>query len=185
MDEFHRALVADSRRSGNVVDRVAAQRHHVDDFRRRHPEKLLHLRGVADQIVFGRVEHADVVVHQLQHVFVARHDEHRIRFRGRFSRQRSDHVVGFIAFELQNWDAISFERAPNVRNLLHQIAWHLGAIGFVSAIFGFFEGLRLDVELADGGDRFRLLIADGRRAHVEHSRQIFAAKNRPAACAAC
>ena len=99
-----------------------------------------------------------------------------IRFRRRFPRQRSDHIVGFVTFELQNRNAISLERPPNVRNLLHQVARHLGAIRLVAAILRFFERLRLDVELADRGDRFRLLIADRRRAHIEYRRQILGRK---------
>ena len=53
---------------------------------------------------------------------------------------------------------------------------HLGAIRLVAAILRFFERLRLDVELADRRDRFRLLIADRRRAHIEHRRQILRRK---------
>ncbi len=42
LDQVDAALVADAGRAGNVVDGVAAQRHHVDDFFGRHAENLLH-----------------------------------------------------------------------------------------------------------------------------------------------
>ena len=74
------------------------------------------------------------VVHQLQHVFVAGHHIDRVRFRSRFPGQGADYVVGFVTFELQYRNAISFERASNIRNLLHQVARHLGAVRLVAAI---------------------------------------------------
>ena len=128
------------------------------------------------RLSFGGFRHADSVIDQLQHVFVAGNDIYGIRFRCRFPRQRSDHVVGFVTFELQNRNAIPFQRPPDVWNLLHQIAGHLGSIRLIAIILRFFEGLRLDVELADRGNRFRLLIADGRRAHIKHRRQILGRK---------
>ncbi len=175
-NQLHRPFVANPRSTRNVIHGVAAQRHHLHHFRRRHTQQLFNLRRIADQIVFRRIQHLHFVVHQLQHVFVARNDKHRMRFRRRFSRQRSNHIVGFVTLELQNRDAISLQRPPNVGNLLRQVRGHLGAVCLVAAIFRFLEGLRLDVELADGRDRFRLLTADGRRGHIEHRRQILGRK---------
>ena len=108
----------------------------------------------------------------MQHVFVAGYDEHGIRFRRGFPCQRSDHIVGFIAFELQNWDAISLQRAPDIWDLLHEVARHLGPIRLVASVLRFFEGLGLDIELADRRNRFRLLVANRRRAYIENRGQI-------------
>ena len=74
-DQLHAAFVADARSSRNVVDRVAAQRHYVDDFVWRDAERLSHLVGVENQIILLRIENFHVRRDQLHHVFVAGDDK--------------------------------------------------------------------------------------------------------------
>ena len=61
-DQIHGAFVADAGRAGNVVDRVAAQGHDVDDLLRRDAQCFLYLGGIENQVVFLRVEDLYVVV---------------------------------------------------------------------------------------------------------------------------
>ena len=53
-----------------------------------------------------------------------------------------------------------------------KILGHGGAVGLVAFVFDFGEGLRLDVELADGGDGFGLGIAESFRGDVEDCGEI-------------
>ncbi len=128
---------------------VAAQRHHVDDFARRHAENFLDFGGVADQVVLGRIEHADAIADQLHHVLVAGDDKDRVAGVDRLARQSADHVVGLEAGRFEHGNAISLERAPDVGNLLRQIVGHGRAIGLVAVIGRVDECLRLAVELAE------------------------------------
>ena len=173
LDEFNRALIADTGSAGDVVDRVTAQGHHVDDAIRRHSQDLLNLGSVANQVVLGRVQDTDSFVHQLQHVFIAGDDVDRVRLGGGFFGERADHVVCLVAFGLQNRNAVSLQRSADVRDLLGQIAGHLGAIGLITAVSDLLKGLRLRVKLADVGDGFRLLVAEGSGADIEHGSKIF------------
>ena len=50
LDQFDRAFVADARRAGDVVDRVAAQRHHIDDALGRHAETRLDAGGIEQRL---------------------------------------------------------------------------------------------------------------------------------------
>ena len=56
MNQLDAALVADAGRAGNVIHRVAAQRHHVDDLFRRDAQDFDHLGGIENQVVLLRVE---------------------------------------------------------------------------------------------------------------------------------
>ncbi len=89
-----------------------------------------------------------------------------LRGRG-FAGQGADDVVGLEAGEFEDGDAIGFEGAADVGNLLGKILGHGGAVGFVAFVFDFGEGLGLDVELADGGDGLGLRIAKGFGGYVE------------------
>ena len=96
-DNLDRTFVPNSRRSGDVINRVAAQRHHVNHLLGTHSQDLFHLGGIADQVVFGRIEHADFVVHQLQHVFVTGNHIHGMA-RGRgLARQGPNYIIGLKA----------------------------------------------------------------------------------------
>ena len=179
LDDLDRPLVADAGRAGNVIDGIAAQRHHIDHLLGTHAQNLFHLGGVADQIVFGWIEHANVVAHQLQHVLIAGDDENRMRLRRCLPRQGADHVISLEAGIFQHRDAIGLDGAADVGQLLCQIGRHLGAVRLVASIFFFPESLRLDVEFADGGHGSAMGIAKGWRRHVEDCRQILRRKIGP------
>ena len=112
-----------------------------------------------------------MVVHQLQHVFVAGNDINGVAPGDRLLSKRADDIVGLIALLFEDGDAVCIQRAAYVGQLLHQVPGHLGTIGLIAGVFDFLELLGLDIELADGSDRFSLLIAKGGRSHVEYSSQ--------------
>ena len=91
-------------------------------------------------------------------------------------RQGADHVIRFIALEFKDGDAVRFERAADVGQLLRQVGGHLAAIGFVPVVGNLLKRLRLRVETADAGDGFRLLIAKGGSGQIEHRRQVLGRK---------
>ena len=185
LDEFDRTFVADAGSAGNVVDGVAAQGHDVDDALGRHTEDFLDFGRVANQIVLGRIQDQHAVVDQLQHVLVAGDHVDRVRLRGGFAGERADHVVGFVAGQLEDRNAVGLERAPDVGHLLRQIGGHLVAIGFVAVVFDFLKGLRLQIEVANTGDGLRP--ADREKLAQPHRtrRPDIRARNRRAICAAC
>ena len=102
-----------------------------------------------------------------------------MRLRRRLPREGADHVIGLEAGIFQHGNAIGLNGAANVGQLLRQIRRHLRAVGFIAAVFFFPEGLRLDVEFADGGDGSAMGIAKGWRRHVEDCRQILRRKIGP------
>ena len=109
----------------------------------------------------------------MQHVLVAGNHVDQVLLRGGFAGQSADDIVGFIAGEFEDGDAVGLERAANVRHLLHQLGGHLAAVGFVAVVLDFLESLGLDVELANLGDGFRFLITESGRSHVEYGGQVF------------
>ena len=127
LDDFDRAFVADARRAGDIIDGVAAQGHHVNYLLRTDAQNFFHLGAVADQIIFRRIQHADFVIHQLQHVLVTGDDKDLIVLRGGFAAQSANHVIGLKALRLKNGNAVSFQRAPYVRHLLNEVMRHLFA----------------------------------------------------------
>ena len=143
LDQLHAALVADARRAGNVIHRIAAQSHHVHNLVRRHAQGLRHFFRIENQVVFLRIQDLYALGNQLHHVFVAGDDEDLVLLLGRFARQRADHVVGLKALGLENGNAQRFKRAANIWNLAPQILRHSFALGFVPLVAYVFEALRL------------------------------------------
>src|SRR5581483_5127136 len=170
--EFHGTLIADARGPGDVVNGVSPQRHHIHYSFRGHPQDLFDLGRVANQVVFGRIQNADLVVNQLKHVLVAGDDIHRVGAVGRLLRQSSNHVIGFVAFRLKNGDSVGVEGATDIGQLLDQVAGHLRTVRLVAAISHLLESLCLDVKLPDGRNGSRLLVAKRRRAYVEYRSQV-------------
>ena len=56
LDQFNGAFIANAGGAGNVIDAVAAQRHDIDDARRRHAEYFFHLCRIENQVIFGRIQ---------------------------------------------------------------------------------------------------------------------------------
>jgi hypothetical protein len=130
-DQLARALFADPRYAFDVVDRIAHQREHVDDLLGRHAEFLAHARRVVPRAFVARVEDADAVAHQLEEILV-HGDDGDIKPCGRgLHRQRANHIVGLVAFGVQNRDAERFARGVHHRNLDGELVGHRRAVGLV------------------------------------------------------
>ena len=82
----------------------------------------------------------NALVHQLQHVLVARYD-HDIKVLARAPCHGPDHIVGFEARVLQHWNAQGIEQTANIGDLLAQVRRHLGTIGLVARKLLFAERL--------------------------------------------
>ncbi len=95
--------------------------------------------GVTNQIIFRRIQHQDTIIHQLQHVLVARNDIDAVRLFDGFTSEGADYVVGLVAGEFKDRDAVSFQGTADVGQLLCQVARHFRTVGFVSGIFYFLE----------------------------------------------
>ena len=94
-NQVHASLVADAGRAGDVVDRVAAQGHHVYYFLGRHAEGLSDAGGVENQVVLLRVEDLNLRRDKLHHVLVAGDDEDLVRMFGGLAGEGANYIVGF------------------------------------------------------------------------------------------
>ena len=142
-DQLHAALIADAGSAGNVVHCIAAQRHHVHNFFRRHAQRLRHLCRIENQIVFLRIQDLHLRRHQLHHVLVAGDDEDLVLPLRGLAGQRADHVVGLKTLGFQNRNAQRFKRTTDIGNLPAQVLGHGFAIGLVALVANLFEALRL------------------------------------------
>ena len=137
---FHRAetkhqvarpFVADARRAGNVVHRVALERQQVRHLGGRNTHELGHFGRVVQGVVLGRVEHPDALVHQLEHVLVAGNNDHVHAGGRRLPRDGSDHVVGLVARAFDHRHPHRPEQAADQRDLPGQVLGHRRAVGLV------------------------------------------------------
>ena len=119
-----RRLFVGIARAGNVVDRVAHQRHHVGNLARRHSHQLFHFLRVDQQVALGRVQHLHAPAHQLHQVLVAGDDVNiEIFFLGLLG-ERPDHVVGLIPGVLDHRQPHCLAIAPDKRQLQREFIGH-------------------------------------------------------------
>ena len=135
LEQVLRALVADARRAGNVVDGVAHERQQVGHLVGAHAHELLDLGGVVPGVVLGGIEHRDPVGDELQHVLVAGHDDHVEALLLGAAGDGADHVVGLEARVLQDRDAHGFEHAADVGDLVGRSGGISVAVGLVLGEF--------------------------------------------------
>ena len=168
LDQLNRSLVTDPGRAGDIVDGVAAQSHYIDYLFWWHAECFKHLVAIEDQIVFHRIQHFYVIIHQLQHVLVAGDDKHRVTCIRSLFCECADDVIGFKSVCLEDRNMKGFERPPNVGQLLREVWRHLGTVGLVAAIVGLFKALCLGAPLAQNGDLLGAFIAKNGSAGIEN-----------------
>ncbi len=128
-DELDGRLLAEARHTGNVVDAVAHQRQEIGDLFGRHPPLGGHRRlvvpdGLAPGI--GR-EHPHARAHELEHVLVARDEDHLDRLALHPLHQRAQHIVGLEAGHFQKGQPERFEDAHHQGDLAAQVVRHPGA----------------------------------------------------------
>jgi hypothetical protein len=98
LDQLDAAFVADAGRAGNVVDRVAAQGHHVDDFVGRDAEDVsVTLAGSRIRLSFCGLRIFTCGRDELHHVLVAGDDEDLVLAARRLRGEGADDVVGLEA----------------------------------------------------------------------------------------
>ena len=76
LDQVDCAFVADSGRAGNVVYGIAFQREEIGNLTRLDAHELFDLCGIVPGVVLCGIEHADFVVDELEHVLIARDNDH-------------------------------------------------------------------------------------------------------------
>jgi hypothetical protein len=118
-DELRSALLAYARDSGNVIDAVSHQRQNVRHLCRRNPELVSDSFGI-QPLVLHRMDHGDVVAHELQEILVRGDDEHAAAFLNGPPREGSDEIVGFDPWRLENRKTQSGAEPPSVGGLLLQ-----------------------------------------------------------------
>ena len=155
LDQLGRAFFADALRAGNVVHRVAEQRHKINYFFGRNTKDFLHFFPVYDYVRLcaagARAQRSNVFPDELHHVLVIANDQHVELFLRGLHRQRADHVVSLETLKLQNRQVHRFAQLSNVGNLQRKFIRHGRALRFV-----FFEEL----------------VAKCRALGVEHDAQV-------------
>jgi hypothetical protein len=134
-NDFARAFFADAFGAGNVVDRIAHQRHHVDNFLRWHAHQFFDLGFVHHDVRFGRArsgaQHAHAPADQLHHVFVAGDDGHVELALIGLARECADDVVGFVTRRFEHGQAHGFANFSHVGQLHGEIFGHRRALRLV------------------------------------------------------
>ena len=127
-DQFLRAFFADAFRAGNVVDRIAHERHHVGDFFGRHAHQLFHFCRVDNQVGFigprAGTQHAHVSADELHHVLVARDDGNVEALFRALLGERANHVIRFKSGKFEDGQPHGFAHPPHIRKLHGKIVGH-------------------------------------------------------------
>jgi hypothetical protein len=131
VDEQRRGLHSDPWHARHVVRRIADQRLHLDDLRRRHAEALDHLR-LLDSLVLHRVVHDDAGLYDLHQVLVRGHDGHVGAGLGRLPRIGRDQIVGLVTFHLDAGDVEGAHGIAHERELRDEVARRLGPVRLVA-----------------------------------------------------
>ena len=135
LHQFAGALLADARHAGNVVRSVAPQREDVA-----HKDGIVDAVLLADRIAVHDLDasvrafllvNLTVVAHQLAVVLVGRHHEDLVAGFDALLRQGADHVVGLVAFDLQNRNAHRLQHPFHIGNRKQDVFGSLGAVGLV------------------------------------------------------
>ena len=117
LNQLRRAFFSDSLCAGNVIDRVAQQRHVVDDLFRRHSQNLFDLLFIHDDVALeaagAGAQRSHVFSDKLHHVFVVGHDQHFQIVLSCLHRHRSNHVVRFVTLDFEDRQAHRFAQPAN------------------------------------------------------------------------
>ena len=161
-DQLRGAFFSNPLRAGNIVNRVAQQRHVVHNFVRWHAENLFHFflvdKNVALRTARSRAQRTHILPDELHHVLIVRNDQHiQILFRA-LNRHRANHVVRFISFHFQDWQLHRLAQPLHVRQLRAHLIRHRLALRFV-----FFKKLvaeRRARRVENNSDVIRLIVLD-------------------------
>ncbi len=156
LDQFRCPFFADSLCSGNVINRVSEQRHVVHDSFRRHSQNVHD--DVALEATGAGAQRSHVFANELHHILVVGHDQHFQIVLPCFDCHRSDHIVCFVAFDLENWQAHRFAQPANKGKLHAHFVRHGLPLRFV-----FFEKFVAESRagrIKNNSDVVRLIVLD-------------------------
>ena len=153
VDQLGRGLDPDARHARHVVDRVAAERLHLDHLVGRHAELFEHLLrpDPAQRRQAGPrngVEQPDraIGLDQLHQILVGRNDGHLAAGVARHAGIGGDDVVGLPALHLDRGQAVSLGGGARQRKLRHQLFRRRRPVRFVLGVDLVAEGLGRIVE---------------------------------------
>ena len=148
--QLHGTLLPDAGDTRNVVCRIAPECQDVDDQPRVVDAVLLAELLAADDLhafaVAALFVDVDVAVDELSEILVGRHHVDLETLSGGFAGERADHVVGFVAGDLEAGNAHRFEDAFDVRNGRHDVFRRFVSVSLVLRIEFVAEGSSLGVE---------------------------------------
>ena len=162
LNQLGRALFADALGAGNVVYRVAQQRHQINYFFGPNTEDFLHFFLVYDDVRLcaagSRAQRSNVLSDQLHHVLVVADDQDLELFFGALCSQRANHVVRLVTLKFQDRQVHRFAQLSNVGNLHRQIIRHGRALRFV--LFEKLVAKRRTLGVEDDAQVIRLIVFD-------------------------
>ena len=163
VDQLGRGLDPDAGDTGNVVNAVAAQRLDVDHALRPDPEPLTDL-GDADRPILDRIEHRDLVVHELHQILVGGDDGDLGAGLDGVAGVGGNQVVGLEIRELDLADAKCVGGSPDQSKLGDEIGGRLRALRLVLVVEAIAERDAGGVE--DDGNMIGVGLAQQLRQHV-------------------
>ncbi len=162
LNQLRRAFFADSLRAGNVVNRVAEQRHVVHHFSRGHSQNLLDLFFIHDNVALEAArtgaQRSHILSDELHHVLVVGHDQHFQIVLSGFYRHRADHIVRFVAFDFEHRQTHRLAQPADEGQLYAHFVRHRLPLRFV-----FFEQLVAESRsgrIKHNSDVIRLVVLD-------------------------
>jgi hypothetical protein len=132
--ELRSTLLADARNPGDVVDAVSHQREHVGNLLRRNPELVSNSFG-SETLVLHRVDHGDVVAHELQEILVRGDDENTMAGLDGAPSEGSDEIVSLDSGSLQNRKPEGGAEPSGIGSLLLQAVRSRGTVRLVRPEF--------------------------------------------------
>ena len=130
-DELASAFFPNARHSLHVVAGIAHQRQHVDHLVRPDPELLHDTSGVVPNTLVTRVEHLNLIVHQLEEVLVAGDQHHLQTVRSGPSGEGADDIVRLDSLVSHDRYAEGCARLVDPRHLFDEVVRHRLSVSLV------------------------------------------------------
>ena len=150
LDQFLGGYFAHTRKSRNVVDRIAHHPQEIDDLLRPfHAKPLEHFGHTPD---FNPVAHSrrfidkDILRHKLRKIFIRRHHEYLIALLFGLLGNRPDKVVGFTSGQFDDWNVHRFENAVDVGDGQRDRFGRFAAVCFIFGVHFRANGTSIFIE---------------------------------------
>jgi hypothetical protein len=179
-DQCLRPLLSDAGNAGDVVDRIAPDRHDIDDLFGLDTKRFFHAGSVVHDLASGVVE-ADPFADELEKILVRSDDHDLVSRLARLAGERADHVVGLVLLTRDDRNSEALDDLADVRNLRREVVRHRLAVFLVVGELFEADGRSTDVE--SDRDRVRLVFleqlpqhlnetVDGIRCHARRVRKL-------------